>query len=147
MGLNAAVYKKITELPFTNSEQGRVSVDPMTGQVDFEDAALFNEWGSKVKATEKRLGNIALVEQLKKELQGIGTGSSSKSLLFSRVLYRGTHSGDIISYEQLSVLKHEIDSVRGAAGPRLSPELETFLTDMEELANASERHGNPIVFV
>lgn len=67
-------------------------------------------------------------------------------LLISRVLYSGTHSGDIISKEDLGSLKGEIALVRGITGPQISPELESFLADMEELVAASERNGNPIVF-
>jgi hypothetical protein len=147
MGLDAAVYKRLEELPFTKEDLRFVAVDPRTGQVDFEDAALFRTWSDKVKVVEKRIGNIALVSLLRAEMERILGGQSSGTLLIRKVLYSGTHSGDIISKEDLSSLKHEITSVRGTTGHRLSPELESFLADMEELIAASERHGNPIVFV
>ncbi len=147
MGLNAAVYKRIKELPFTSAELRFVSVDPITGEVDFENATLFNEWSGKVRAIEKRLGNVALIRLLKEEVEDIFGKSSSDTYLVSKVLYSGTHSGDIISAEHLYALKQEIASVREVAGRQLSSELVTFLTDMEELADESERHGNPIVFI
>lgn len=68
-------------------------------------------------------------------------------LLIAKVLYSGTHSGDIISKDALGPLKQEIALVRGIAGCQSSPELRGFLADMEELVAASERHGNPIVFI
>jgi hypothetical protein len=147
MGLDATVYRRLEELPFTKEDLRFIAVDPRTGQVDFEDAALFRAWSDKVKVVEKRIGNIALVNLLKSELERILRESSSGTLLISRVLYSGTHSGDVISKEYLGSLKHEIALVRGITGHQMSLELESFLADMEELVVASERHGNPIVFV
>ncbi len=147
MGLDATVYRRLEELPFTKEDLRFIAVDPRTGQVDFEDAALFRAWSDKVKVVEKRIGNIALVNLLKSELERILRESSSGALLISRVLYSGTHSGDVISKEYLGSLKHEIALVRGITGHQMSLELESFLADMEELVVASERHGNPIVFV
>ncbi|MFZ0732059.1 MAG: hypothetical protein WAM79_07020 [Candidatus Sulfotelmatobacter sp.] len=147
MGLDAAVYKRLEELPFTKEDLRFVAVDPRTGQVDFENAALFRTWSDRVKVVEKRIGNIALVNLLRAEMERILGRQSSETLLIRKVLYSGTHSGDIISNEDLTSLKHEIASVRGTTAHRLSPDLERFLADMEELIAASERHGNPIVFV
>jgi hypothetical protein len=147
MGLDAAVYRRLDELPFTKEDLRFIEVDPRTGQVDFEDAALFRAWSDKVKVVEKRIGNIALVNLLKAELERVLGESSSETLLISKVLYSGTHSGDVISKEDLGSLKHEIALVRGVTGHQKSSELESFLADMEELVTASERHGNPIVFV
>jgi hypothetical protein len=147
MGLDAAVYLRLEELPFTNDDLRFITVDPRTGELDFEDAALSRTWRDRVRAAEKRIGNIALVNLLKSELERILGESSSGTLLISKVLYSGTHSGDIISREDLGSLKHEIALVRGIAGHQKSFELDSFLADMEELVTASERHGNPIVFV
>jgi hypothetical protein len=147
MGLDAAVYRQLDELPFTKEDLRFIEVDPRTGQVDFEDAALFRAWSDKVKVVEKRIGNIALVNVLKAELEGILGESGSETLLISKVLYSGTHSGDVISTDELDSLRQEIALVRGIAGCRKSSELEGFLADMDELADAAKRHGNPIVFV
>jgi hypothetical protein len=147
MGLDAAVYKRLEELPFTKEDLRFIAVDPRTGQLDFENADLFKTWGDKVKVVQKRIGNIALVDLLKTELQRILGDSSSKALLIGKVLYSGTHSGDILSKEDLGSLKREIAEIRGSKAHRVSPELEGFLSDMEELVVASEQHGNPIVFV
>lgn len=147
MGLDAAVYKRLEELPFTKEDLRFIAVDPRTGQLDFEDAALFRAWSDKIKVVEKRIGNIALVDLLKTELERVLGESSSNTVLISRVLYSGTHSGDVISKEDLGSLRHEIALVRGITGHQISSELDGFLADMEELVTASERHGNPIVFV
>jgi len=147
MGLDAAVYKQLNELPFTKEELRFISLDPRTGQVDFEDAALFRTWHNKIKAAEKRIGNIALVDLLRAEIEKILGPSSSETLLISRVLYSGTHSGDMILVDDLFSLKQEFALIRGLAENCISPQLENFLADMEELIAASERNSNPIVFI
>ena len=45
MGLNAAVYKKISRLLFTDEELTSINVASRTGQIDFENAALFKASG------------------------------------------------------------------------------------------------------
>jgi hypothetical protein len=147
MGLDAAVYKRLEELPFTKEDLRFIAVDPRTGQVDFEDAALFRAWGDKVKAVEKRIGNIVLVDLLKSELEKVLGQTSSQALLITKVLYSGTHSGDMISMEDHRSLRNEIALIRGISGSHMSSKLKNFLADMEELIAASEHQGNPIVFV
>jgi hypothetical protein len=147
MGLDAAVYKRLEELPFTKEDLRKIAIDPTTGQMDFEDASLFRAWSSLAKAAEKRIGNIALVNLLKSEVEKVLGDSSAETILIRRILSSGTHSGDIISAGDLGLLKNEVALVRGIAGPKASRELEVFLTDLEELIAASETHGNPIVFI
>ena len=65
--------------------------------------------------------------------------------MVKKVLYSGTHSGDTIPVESLSVLAAELASISNA-GPR-SPELLEFIRSMEELIRAAKDEGNPIVFV
>jgi hypothetical protein len=147
MGLDAAVYKRLDELPFTGDELCFITVDPRTGEIDFEgNQLLFQTWHEKVRLA-KRIGNIAFVDLLRAELEKILGSSNLRSLLIDRVLYDGTHSGDIIPKEDLPPLRREIALIRGLAGDRASSELESFLADIEELAAASEKNGNPIVFV
>jgi hypothetical protein len=147
MGLNAAVYRRLEGLPLAKEDLRFVAVDPRTGQLDFEDAALFRTWGDRAKAVEKRIGNIALVNLLKAEIETKLGPSGPESFLVRKVLYSGTHSGDIVSKDELSSVTREIALIRGLAGQQVSPELATFLADMEELVAASEMHRNPIVFI
>ena len=147
MGLDAAVYKRLDELSFTKEDLCYVDVDPRTGVVDIENAALYKVWSDKVTVVKKRIGNIALVNHLKAELEKILGNSSSEMILIRQVLYSGTHCGDIISPDDLASLRHEIALVRGVVGSQISHEVESFFVDMEELVDASERNGNPIVFI
>jgi hypothetical protein len=147
MGLNAAVYSRIENLPLTKEDLRFIAVDPRTGQVDFEYASLFRVWGDKVKVVERRIGNMALVNLLRAEIERILGNPSSETLLIRKVLFSGTHSGDVISHGEMASLRHEISLVRGIAEFRKSSGLENFLADMEELIAASERNGNPIVLI
>ena len=147
MGLDAAVYRRLEELSFTEKDLSSITVDPKTGQVDFEDPALFRIWRDKIKAVEKRIGNSSFVNLLKTEIEELLGHSTAEMLLISKVLYSGTHSGDMISKHDLDYLRREIGLIRGIAGSHGSPELGNFLADMEELVVASEKHRNPIVFI
>ncbi len=146
MGLDATVYRRIEELPFTKEDLRLIAVDPRTGQVDFADVAMDRAWSSKVKAVEKRIGNIAMVHFLRAELEAILASSGSDTVLIGKVLNNGVHAGDILSLDDLGSLRNEIALVRRIVSTELSPEVESFFADMEELADASERHRNPIVF-
>jgi hypothetical protein len=147
MGLDAAVYKRLDELPFTEQDLHLVTVDPRTGQINFEDAALFRAWDDRIVAVHKRIGNMTLVKSLRTELEGFRRGSHSTGILITKILYSATHSGDIISKEDFGPLRNEIRFVRELAQEHASHELTNFLRDIEELMAASEQHGNPIVFI
>ena len=114
---------------------------------DFENAQLFQAWRDKVKAVEKRIGNIAAVNALRSESERIFRWSFSESLLAKRILHNGMHTGDILPGKDLGLLKNEIALVRELSRDQCTPDLKTFLSDMEELGSASEKHGNPIVFI
>ena len=146
MGLDAAVYKRLEELPFTKEELRFITVDARTGQFDFEDPTLFRTWRDRVMAVSKRIGNVALVDFLRAEIERV-LGPSPRPLLIRRVLYDGTHSGDVIAMEELPDLKEEVRLCRESSRRGGSPQLEAFLSDMSELIAASERHHNPIVFI
>jgi hypothetical protein len=146
MGLDAVVYKRLEEVAIPQTiDLDLVRVDEYTGEV-YLDNDMSGLTPEAVQATHRRLGNIALISALHDEVNKLLAGFSSESLILSKVLYDGTHCGDIIPRDQIDTLQREINLVRGIAGTGASPELQEFLSDMEELASASERHGNPIVF-
>lgn len=145
MGLNAAVYKKLSNIPLSQEQLKFVSVDPVNGQIDLEGAELYAAFSQKVKAVEKRIGNIAMVSRLRSKIQDI-LGNSS-SLLVDKVLYNGVHSYDLIAANDFEQLRQEIVSIRRQIKDNESADLELFLRDMEELMSAAEREGNPILFI
>jgi hypothetical protein len=123
-----------------------VRVEELTGEVylDYDTPGLTPK---DVRAIHKRLGNMASMAALRDQVGDILGISARQSLLLNKVLYSGTHGGDVIPVEDRDRLKDEILLIREKPNPQVSPELDTFLSDMEELVAASERHGNPIVFI
>jgi hypothetical protein len=68
-------------------------------------------------------------------------------LLITKVLYSGTHSGDVLNASDLPQLQREIQMVKENAGGPAALEIQQFLGDIEELIRAAQEQGNPIVFV
>jgi hypothetical protein len=137
MGLDARVYINLKRLPAA-VDLKRVSVDSQTGEV-------VADTGQRFIALEKRLGNSARVQWLGERVAGALTQIPS-SLLITRVLYSGTHSGDIIEAADLPQLQREIQMVRENTESD-EVEVQRFLTDFEDLLRAAEEQLNPIVFV
>lgn len=107
-----------------------------------------------VSATDAKQRLAALLDAaqrepvlIRRQNRDVAVIMSAEEYQRSKVLYDGTHSGDIISNGDLGALKNEIELVRAVPGAQLSSDLKNFLADMEELVAASEQHGNPIVFV
>jgi hypothetical protein len=96
------------------------------------------------KAISKRLGNIADISALREEIGHVS--GSIPYILWSRVLYSATHSGDVIDVTDLDQLAAEIQVISLKAGEQASPSLKCFVADMTELICAARREQNPIVF-
>src|SRR5690349_14971628 len=105
MGLDATVYKQVDELQIPASEMRYVSIDARTGQWDFANRNVYEKWNDKVKAVSKRLGNITLIDSLRDEVERTLPFNSA---LVKKVLFSGTHAGDILTEDDIAVLKSEI---------------------------------------
>ncbi len=68
-------------------------------------------------------------------------------VLLTKVLYNGTHSGDVIRASDFPQLRREIVEVRHSARGNPAVEVEQLLRDLEELIRTAQEQGNPIVFV
>ncbi len=64
------------------------------------------------------------------------------SILRSKVLYSGTHCGDIIPHNELPLLRDELRALSSAS----ASDLRVFLDAFESLLQCAEREENPIVF-
>lgn len=144
MGLNAVVYVYKNNLAL-NQEESFVKIDEHTGEVYFEDLHIAQRYPSSMFiAINKRLGNIDAVTALRDEILKI---IDNNSVLYRKVLYNGSHSGDTISLEALDSLESEINFIGKKTTGNRSPALEVFLGDMSELIEAARTQKNPIVFV
>lgn len=130
MGLDAAVYVRRTR---------QVKVG---GGQDAENTADFQR--QEVTAIHKRLGNASMIASLADEIRQF---IENDSLLLSKVLYSGSHSGDEIGVQDIDKLDSEIKGTRAKSGGSLSRAAETFLKDMSDLVEKAKEEGNPIVFI
>jgi hypothetical protein len=147
MGLDAVVYRSKASLPFDPDAVGAV-VDKSTGEYYVSDPMLEREFERRFPretriASQKRIGNIALVAELRDCTSQI---LEDRSVILSKVLYSGTHSGDSIPVELASALEDELFRLQHYAERANSDYLGQFVTDMLELVEAARREGNPIVF-
>jgi len=140
MGLTAVVFKSPRSLLKVGT--GESHIDELTGEVLFEgkDAQQLGD----VVALKRRLGNISRVEQLRIEVTNLLRPLQS-SLLLTRVLYNGTHVGDVIGREHFDQLKKEISHLKKVE--TRSGEVNEFVAAMEDLMSAADQEGNPIAFV
>jgi hypothetical protein len=143
MGLDAVVYRNKGNLPFDADALG-ASLDPTTGEYYFSDAELERRFPSETReSVRKRIGNIALISELRRQA---GMVLEENSVVLSKVLYSGTHSGDAIEAKVFPCLEQELSSLLRHAEKVGSEYLKQFAADMIELITAAKSEGNPIVF-
>ena len=141
MGLDAVVYTDKENLDLGSDGQS-AKHDKKTGEVYFDDDGLSRKHRSKLRGAHRRLGNISSIAALRYE---VGQLLGPQSVLLEKVLYSGTHCGDVLSSESLPKLSAELVSIR-KAGQR-SPLLDELITSLEDLVRAAVSQRNPIVFV
>ncbi len=144
MGLNAVVYIHRNNLAL-DQESDALKTDEETGEVYLKDAEITKQHPKATfVAVDKRLGNIDAIAAVRSEISKI---IGDKSILYSKVLYSGAHSGDIIGLECLDKLESEINLTEEAIGNSRLPALKSFLGAMKELVEAAKEQKNPIVFI
>jgi len=148
MGLDAVVYRSKKSLPFEHDTVGAI-LDVPTGEYDVPDRALEPAFEQKFPresriAANKRIGNLALVSWLRERAFLV---LKDRSIVLSKVLYSGSHSGDSIPVEQTIELRNELLQLGGSVEQPDREHMKQFVTDMLELVEAARREGNPIVFV
>jgi hypothetical protein len=135
MGLDVAVYRHISRF----SDRERLEVDPDTGEVLSRSAA--HSLSPSAVAIERRLGNVDEIRQLRTVVQALL--NRPDSIIESRVLYSGSHSGDLIGPELFVQLGDELALLQKAGDVRIG----TFLESLTEVLATARDEGNPIVFL
>lgn len=144
MGLSAIVYINSKNLRH-RIDVSHTKVDEVTGETYFSDGRIPSPMNrGDFIAVEEELGNVAEIAALRDEiLKCLGNQAN----LVNRVVYDGSHSGDIIDESLIDDVVSELRILESAADKRGSPELSTFVRKMNDLARASKQEHNPIVFV
>src|ERR1700722_13378666 len=141
MGLDAVVYRNRKHLKLGPDENAAQLVSE-TGEVYFENDEISRKYRGERHAVERRLGNIAEIAKLREQISRL---RGSESVVLQKVLHLGTHSGDSIPLDAIPALSAELNLIRSSR--EHSPEVQRFLTSLEELIRAAKDEGNPIVFV
>jgi hypothetical protein len=118
-----------------------VAIDAQTGeaQVAQEDSARLPRDASV--AVRRRLGNLDEVVRLRETIAQVL--ADPKSIIISKVLYSASHSGDVIGTTEIPGMRRELAILMSAK----DTSLDTFVSLMNKLLDASEAEQNPIVFV
>lgn len=141
MGLDAVVYRNRNNLQLGVDDRLARFV-PDTGETYFDDDAASRRHSQQREALYIRLGNIAMISALREEIADI---LGSDSILYQKVVYSDSHSGDFIPIDQLGRLAEETTLIRKSG--KQSGDLRDFLESIDELTEAALREKNPIVFV
>jgi hypothetical protein len=147
MGLDIVVYRT-TSSAEANSALIRAKKDPYTGQYYyyFESSNPKNQIPrNQVVATKLRIGNNWAMAELREDLNQ-AAGSTGLPLL-EWCTRDGSHSGDLIRYDLLGNLEHEIQYLFDARRLQISMNLRVFLSKMLEAIQIARQEKNPIVFV
>ncbi|MGA8873231.1 MAG: hypothetical protein WB460_18945 [Candidatus Acidiferrales bacterium] len=141
MGLDAVVYRSKSNLQLGSDEQ-LAHLVPDTGEIYFDDDAASRRHSQELEAIHVRFGNIAMISELREEIARI---VGADSILYQKIVYSGSHSGDFIPVDELARLAEEIPFVRKSGKP--SRDLRDLVDRVEELTQAALHERNPIVFV
>lgn len=146
MGLAAVVYldKENIKIDF---DKDALRFDDRTGEVYVDDIIASQSYPEDMFiAIYKNLGNIMAIAEIRKEI--IDMSHEESSVLLEKVLYSGSHSGDIIEVKDLTALEFEINMIKGKTVEYVSDNIVIlFLQSMEELVQAAKKQVNPIVFI
>jgi hypothetical protein len=140
MGLDAVVFRNVRNLEKIYGPD-LFDVDNVTGEAILRANTAIKIPREAYVATRRRLGNLLETTSLKEAAEkALG---DPNSLIVSRVLQTGSHSGDSLPVEDYPKLSAEITRLRAQGGE----DLEIFVEAMESLLLAGEAESNPIVFV
>ena len=139
MGLDAVVFRNVRRLEDSYG-RGLFDVDEETGEAETRADVAAKVPREAYFAAQERFGNLAEIGWLRRIVEGaLGPGS----FVARRVVYSGSHSGDVIRVDELPLLREDVAALRGQNRPDLS----LFLAALDSLLEHAGAENNPIVFV
>jgi hypothetical protein len=144
MGLDAVVYRNKKNLPFDPEASGAL-LDTRTGEFYFKHSATEKQLSDEILiASSRRLGNVRAIESLSEAVERcLGRHDA---LILRKVLYSGTHAGDVIEPVYFDELRAEIAELQRCPIVAKMPDVLEFARDMQDLVEAGLTERNPIVF-
>jgi hypothetical protein len=104
------------------------------------DAAVYRDDDCEQPLAHAFLGNISAIADVREELRHL---LAADSLLLTRVVYDGTHTGDALAPAEVADLLAEISVVQQQ---RPSPHTLEFLTRLRGVAQVAQQHRRPLNF-
>jgi len=138
MGLDAVVYRNGGSVSGIYGG-GVFESDSTTGEAVPKEGVAGEIPEEVLVASRQRIGNVDQVGFLRQEVQRL----LGDSVLTCKVLYSGSHSGDVVAVAEFPKLRRELDVLKRRRDVRL----DSFLEAMDSLLAAGEAEQNPIVFV
>ena len=143
MGLDALVNLRKENLPFDADALG-ATFDGETGDCIFPSDELQQLYGGETSnAACEHLGSATHINNLRRKLRGV---LDPNSIVLSRILYSGTHFGDIIGVADLDQLQRELRTVLAHAKAKQAHNIVEFASTMRVLIRAARKQNYPIVF-
>jgi hypothetical protein len=90
-------------------------------------------------AIDRRLGNVGTVAHIRGR---VAEALPTKSIICSRVIHTGTHSGDELELALVPRMLSELCLLDGDT----DPDMQTFVASMRALGEAALAQANPICF-
>lgn len=144
MGLTIAVYDTkenlLKKYPINDT---MLNIDEETGEVYINDTSNGNIKINNI-IIEKKLGNISRINMLNDEFRKL---LKNNSIILSKILYNGSHCGDVIKINDFEILKNEINLVKKNIFQSTKIEIISFLDTLLEVIKIAERYNKPIVFI
>ena len=105
------------------------------------DATIYRDEEEEHEIASVRLGNTAMINHLRRVLEA---GPANATILLTKVLYSGTHSGDRLTTAEARRAEREMDDVR--ANLSGDPEVEAFAVSFGRLLDVALEHDRPVMF-
>ena len=140
MGLDAVVYRGARNVAEALGND-HFDVEPQTGEVMAKPGVGSSIPHALITAIDRRLGNIGHIDWLREQLEPIL--SDQDSVILKDIIYSGSHCGDAIRPDKFSKLRIELELLKKRP---IHEDVHSFVVALEELVQAGEAEGNPIVF-
>ena len=102
------------------------------------DAVIYGR--DEQKLASKRVGNVAHIGFLRDAASAVLGG---QSIVVTKILFSGTHSGDSLAVADLELLAGELQTLQSSA----EADVRSFASNMADLVRLALRHETTIHFV
>ena len=126
---------------------------PDIRSANFEQEVLHDKWEAQnpclhtdFRLVEYWLGNVAAIGQIRDRIEKLSESTATPySILSSKVIYNGSHSGDFLTPDEVVQLRDELCSLQKVNSLK-DAQFNEFMQKLQDLINKSMSVGKPIAF-